>query len=102
MLGVHQLLYNLSNRTLPVIQIAIASSASKSLFEVKTSHIPTISDAFLESYRVLWRWKISERQTFSYLALERINATLERHGGRKPVKAEECLVFEDSVAGVEA
>jgi len=106
--GVRQLLHNLSNSTSPAIQLALASSASKSLFEIKTSHIQSISEAFPEPYRVFGDdMEMEDKRKkpapdIFLLALERINAALERQGGGKPVKVEECLVFEDSIAGVEA
>lgn len=36
------------------------------------------------------------------LALQRINESLSPDRGEEPIKPDECLVFEDSIAGVEA
>lgn len=36
------------------------------------------------------------------LALQRINDSLDPDQGQEPIKPDECLVFEDSIAGVEA
>jgi pseudouridine-5'-monophosphatase len=88
--------------------MALASSASKPLFEIKTSHLPSITDAFPELCRIFGddvemanKRKKPAPDLFLF-ALERVNGTLVRQGGEEVIRPEECLVFEDSIAGVEA
>lgn len=87
--------------------MGLASSADKSLFDIKTSHIDCISSSFSEPFRVFGddtdmngKEKKPAPDIF-LLVLERINSTL---GERREdaIKPRECLVFEDSIAGVEA
>lgn len=104
--GVPELLFNLSSKTTPAIHIAIASSATSTTFKIKTSHLPSISSAFPQECRVfgddaaMSEARMKPMPDVFLLALGRINAHLGL--GEKEVKLEECLVFEDSVAGVEA
>ena len=104
--GVPQLLSNLSSKTVPPVQIAIASSATSETFKLKTSHLPSVTSPFPPNCCVfgddaaMSEARKKPMPDFSLLALGRINAHLGL--GEKKVKPEECLVFEDSVAGVEA
>ena len=104
--GVFKLLLHLSSETASVVYIAIASSSSSKSFKLKTDHLPDITSAIAEELRVfgddaaMSEKKKKPMPDLFLLALERINARLEA-GGRE-VKPDECLVFEDSVAGVEA
>lgn len=104
--GVATLLNALSQRSSLSVHLAVASSASKSLFEVKTSHLHTITDAIPERHRVFGDDpQMSSRAgkpapDIFLLALQRINDGLDVSEGR--IQPEECLVFEDSIAGVEA
>ena len=104
--GVSRLLSNLSSRAAPAVHIAIASSATSRTFKIKTSHLPCIDSSFPPECRVFGDDKaMSEARKkpmpdVFLLALGRINARLGR--GEREVKPEECLVLEDSVAGVEA
>ncbi|TLD23498.1 HAD-like protein [Venturia nashicola] len=104
--GVLGLLDTLSHHTDPSIKIALASSSSRRLFGVKTSRLPEIAEAFPDHVRVfgddsdMGDAKKKPMPDIFLLALERINASLGE--GERSVKAEECLVFEDSIAGVEA
>ncbi|PGH16374.1 hypothetical protein AJ80_05224 [Polytolypa hystricis UAMH7299] len=102
--GVQDLLQNLSQRS--TMRMAVASSSKKALFSVKTSHIPCIDAVFAPQYRVFGddpdmsdARKKPEPDIF-LLALKRINASLAP--GEKEILPEECLVFEDAIAGVEA
>lgn len=104
--GVLGLLDTLSHHTDPSIKIALASSSSRRLFGVKTSHLPQIASAFPDSLRVfgddpdMGDAKKKPMPDIFLLALDRINASLME--GEEAIKREECLVFEDSIAGVEA
>ncbi|QDS70546.1 hypothetical protein FKW77_010400 [Venturia effusa] len=104
--GVLQLLDTLCRYTRPPIKIAIASSSNRRLFDVKTSHLPQIAAAFPKSLRVfgddpdMGDAKKKPMPDIFLLALDRINTSLME--GEKDIKPEECLVFEDSITGVEA
>ena len=104
--GVTELLTDLSRRTSPPVHLALASSASKGLFEVKTGHLPAITRAFPEEYRVFGHDAAMASRASKpapdifLLALDRIN---ERLGEEEAaITPRECLVFEDSISGVEA
>ena len=104
--GVSELLSNLCLKTEPAVHVAIASSATSKTFKLKTSHLPSIDSAFPKECRVFGDDEaMSEARKkpmpdVFLLALRRVNDHLGPE--EKEVKPEECLVFEDSVAGVEA
>ncbi|KAL2040920.1 hypothetical protein N7G274_006378 [Stereocaulon virgatum] len=104
--GVPELLSTLSTKTSPKVHIAIASSSTARAFGIKTSHLPSITKHVSEECRVfgddpqMSDAKKKPMPDIFLLALGRINKSLGP--GEREVKAEECLVFEDSVAGVEA
>ncbi|KAI9690717.1 MAG: Pseudouridine-5'-phosphatase [Bogoriella megaspora] len=104
--GVTNFLQTLSNAS-PRIPMAIASSASKQLFDIKTTQIPELPSFFAPELQIFGddpdmqgRGKKPEPDIFN-LALQRINNACVASGMTK-VTSEECLVFEDSIAGVEA
>ncbi|KAI9769110.1 MAG: Pseudouridine-5'-phosphatase [Geoglossum simile] len=104
--GVPELLSTLSQRTSPPVYIALASSSERDFFGLKTSHLPAITGALPDAYRVFGddadmagKRKKPAPDIFG-LALQRVNSALK--AGEEPIKPEECLVFEDSIAGVEA
>ena len=104
--GVPSLLRTLSGAG---IHIALASSSHKANYELKTSHLSSLFSQFPESQRVLGddpRIKAGRGKPspdIYLLALDTINSTLTlKGGGESKVLPEECLVFEDSVPGVEA
>lgn len=105
--GVVKFLNTLSHYTNPEIKIALASSSGRKLFDLKTAHLPSISSAFPETCRVfgddpdMGDAKKKPMPDIFLLALDRIN-TLCAESIEEKVKPEECLVFEDSIAGVEA
>ena len=106
--GVDKLLNNLSTRTYPPIKLALASSAGRRLFALKTGHIPIIAAAFSNpSFHVfgddpeMADSKKKPEPDIFLLALDRLNHAITANGER-PVQPQECLVFEDSIAGVEA
>ena len=109
--GVEKLLLDLkSSQTLQgkKVSIALASSTNKRNFELKTARQENkvLLEVFNESQRVLGddpklqsgRGKPSP--DIFLLALQTINDNLSQD--EDPVTPEECLVFEDSIVGVEA
>lgn len=102
------LLTTLATKTAPPVKLSLASSAGAQLFSLKTSHLPIISQAFSDTRLHVFgddpemsdSKKKPEPDIFN-LALKRINDVAEEVGEKKIV-ARECLVFEDSIAGVEA
>ena len=103
--GVVELLNVLSDIK-PRIHLAIASSTKLDGFKIKTSHLPSVTDKIPPKNRVfgddraMSDAKKKPMPDIFLLALERINEGLS--SGESAVKPEECLVFEDSIAGVEA
>ena len=104
--GVPELLSNLSSKAHTTIHLAIGSSATSETFKIKTSHLSDITSAIPPEYRVfgddaaMSEAKKKPMPDVFLLALGRINSHLTV--GERAVKPEECLVLEDSVAGVEA
>ena len=104
--GVHDLLSTLSTQTSPIIHLAIGSSATSKTFHKKSAHLPIIASCIPQQRIVLGDdaamsdARKKPMPDVFLLALERINAGLE--SGEREVQPEECLVFEDSTAGVEA
>ncbi|CZT24031.1 probable haloacid-halidohydrolase and related hydrolases [Ramularia collo-cygni] len=105
--GVPELLSTLAKRTTPAIQIALATSSHKANFELKTKHLEQHFKVFEEEHRVLGdderiaQGRGKPAPDIYLLALKTINDRLKREG-KEEVKPEECLVFEDSVPGVES
>lgn len=88
------------------VHIALATSSSSGSFKVKTSRLGALFDVFEPHRRVLGddpripQGRGKPLPDIYELALQTINNSLQP--GEKPVLPEECLVFEDSVTGVEA
>ncbi|KAL8787662.1 MAG: hypothetical protein Q9213_002093 [Squamulea squamosa] len=110
--GVLTLLHNMSSAT-PPIQLAMASSTTKPFFATKTSHLPSLTSYFIPRTCLfsddddMRTKKGKPAGDIFLLAMERINASLtDAHhddGGEvQKIRPEECLVFEDSIAGVAA
>ena len=103
--GVVQLL-NILSDIKPPIHLAIASSSKTNGFEIKTSHLPSVTDKIPVKNRVfgddraMTEAKKKPMPDIFLIALDRINDGLTSE--ESAIKPEECLVFEDSVAGVEA
>ena len=103
--GVVKLLNTLSDIQ-PPVHLAIASSSKLDSFKIKTSHLPCVTDKIPLKNRVfgddpaMSDAKKKPMPDIFLLTLERINEGLS--SGESAVKPEECLVFEDSIAGVEA
>jgi pseudouridine-5'-monophosphatase len=88
------------------VHIALATSAHESNFKLKTSHLEELFSVFETQRRVLGDdrriapGRGKPLPDIYLLALRTINDSLP--AGEKPITPEECLVFEDSVPGVEA
>lgn len=108
------------------VHIALATSSHESNFKLKTAHLGHLFKVFEAPRRVLgddkrippgrgkpctfvhctpicqedWLTQLCLVPDIYLLALDTINQTLP--AGETPIKPEECLVFEDSVPGVEA
>ncbi|KAL8714333.1 MAG: hypothetical protein Q9220_001664 [cf. Caloplaca sp. 1 TL-2023] len=88
-------------------RLALATSSHTANFKLKTSHLETLFKAFPDEQRVLGDdprippGKGKPAPDIYLLALETINGELRKQG-KVEIKREECLVFEDSVPGVEA
>lgn len=102
--GVIDLLDGLKSRG---IHMALATSSHKLNYELKTSHLDHLFDQFAPEHRVLGDdprvpHGLGKPAPYIYLvALDTLNKTMEEQG-QPPIKPEECLVFEDSVPGVES
>ena len=102
--GVPMLLKTLKNSK---VQIALATSSQSRTFRLKTIKHEHLFKAFEPHKRVLGdderipRGRGKPCPDIYLLALETINAELRAKGERE-IRPSECLVFEDSVPGVEA
>lgn len=103
--GVEELLATLSKKT--DVYMALATSSHAGNFKLKTDHQTELFSVFANDHRVLGDDKRippgrgKPAPDIYLLALETVNAKL-RQEGKKEISPEECLVFEDSVPGVEA
>ena len=85
---------------------ALATSSRRGTFHIKTDHLPSVISAFPETCQVcaddaaMAGRDGKPAPDIFLLALERINKTLSPQD--KPIVPQDCLVFEDSIAGVEA
>lgn len=88
------------------VHIALATSSQAGNFRIKTAHLTELFSVFEAPRRVLGDdprvapGRGKPLPDIYHLALKTINDTLP--AGEKPITPEECLVFEDSVPGVEA
>ncbi|KAK8128888.1 hypothetical protein PG984_009996 [Apiospora sp. TS-2023a] len=88
------------------VHIALATSSHANNFRIKTTHLTDLFSVFPTDRRVLGDDKRigtgrgKPLPDIYHLALSTINASLAP--GEKPITPEECLVFEDSVPGVES
>lgn len=107
--GAVQLISDLSSTasTPNPVHIALATSSTMRNFHLKTDHLQDLFRLFPESRRVvgddprIGAGRGKPLPDIYLLALETINSEL-RAEGKPEIKPEECLVFEDSVSGVEA
>ncbi|KAF2029409.1 HAD-like protein [Setomelanomma holmii] len=102
--GVMELLPQLKERG---VQVALATSSHAGNFKLKASHLDDLFDHFEPQHRVLGDdprippGRGKPAPDIYLLALSQLNKTLEAQG-QPPIQPEECLVFEDSVPGVES
>jgi len=88
------------------VHVALATSSHEANFRLKTSHLTELFSVFPSDRRVLGDDKRLQAgrgkplPDIFLLALKTINDSLSE--GEEPIRPEECLVFEDSVPGVEA
>ena len=99
-----------SSRPLSKVHLSLATSSSEVNYKIKTSHLPHLFDVFPPAQRVLGddsRIPYGKGKPFPdiyLIALSTINASIRsQNGDREPdIQPDECLVFEDSVPGIEA
>lgn len=88
------------------VHLALATSSHEVNFRLKSSHLAPLFSVFSSQQRVLGDdpriapGRGKPLPDIYLVALQTINASLAP--GEPPVRPEECLVFEDSVPGVEA
>jgi pseudouridine 5'-phosphatase len=103
--GVEELLRTLKERT--EVEMALATSSVGYNYELKTGHLGELFGLFEEESKILGddtriaKGRGKPAPDIYLLALETVNERLRRQG-KKEVLPEQCLVFEDSVPGVEA
>lgn len=101
--GVERLLGDLAKST---VNVALATSSHEGNFKLKTQKVGHLFEIFESKRRVLGddpriaKGRGKPAPDIYLLALQMVNETLKE--GEKPVTPEECLVFEDSVPGVES
>lgn len=89
------------------VHMALATSSQQDKFLLKTTHLPKMFEYFEKEHQVLGddpripSGRGKPAPDIYLLALSTLNITLKEQG-HPPIKPEECLVFEDSVPGVEA
>ncbi|KAK3292111.1 HAD-like domain-containing protein [Chaetomium fimeti] len=97
---------NPSTPTPQRVHIALATSSHAANFRLKTAHLSELFSVFPTARRVLGddarigRGRGKPLPDIFLLALQTINDSLP--AGERAIAPEECLVFEDSVPGVEA
>ena len=104
--GVNELLQNLSQRASPRIHLAIASSGERKFFNLKTERWTEVLSVVPEKHRIfgddacMQGCEGKPAPDIFLQSLQRLNDALLP--GEPPIKPLECLIFEDSTAGVEA
>ena len=104
--GVSTLLHNLSKRVSSPLHLAIASSAEKDFFKLKTDSFQEVLSVIPDNHRIFGHDAImagckgKPAPDIFVKTLKRVNDSLG--ADERPIGPEECLVFEDSTAGVEA
>ena len=104
--GVQELLDGLRESN-PTVHLALATSSNRSRFDLKAGHLQDLFSVFKEEHRVLGddprirSGRGKPAPDIYILALQTINQSLKA-SGQSELYPEECLVFEDSVLGVEA
>ncbi|KAA6407780.1 MAG: hypothetical protein FRX48_08618 [Lasallia pustulata] len=88
--------------------LALATSSHAGNFKLKSAHLPHLFAHFPPRQRVLGDdprippGKGKPAPDIYLLALETVNEKIRAEGKERAIAPEECLVFEDSVPGVEA
>ncbi|EGX91496.1 HAD superfamily hydrolase, putative [Cordyceps militaris CM01] len=88
------------------VHMALATSSHRANFDLKTTHLQDLFSVFPEERRVkgddtrLAAGRGKPLPDIFLLALQTVNDSLP--AGEPPITPQECLVFEDSVPGVEA
>lgn len=88
------------------VHIALATSSHTANFKLKTGHLEDLFTVFEDHRRVLGddtripKGRGKPSPDIYFLALKTINDSLPE--GEKEITPEECLVFEDSVPGIES
>ena len=89
------------------MHIALATSSHEVNYKLKTTHLTELFSVFPDQHKILGddiripAGRGKPAPDIYLLALETINAIL-RGKGETEIQPEECLVFEDSVPGVES
>ncbi|KAJ4317832.1 hypothetical protein N0V94_004746 [Neodidymelliopsis sp. IMI 364377] len=102
--GVMDLLAGLKKRG---VHMALATSSNKNNFKIKSEHLGDLFQNFELEHQVLGddpripAGRGKPAPDIYLLALSTLNKTLEAQG-QPAIQPEECLVFEDSVPGVES
>lgn len=102
--GVMDLLAGLKKRG---VHMALATSSNRNNFKLKSEHLGELFQNFALEHQVLGddpripAGRGKPAPDIYLLALSTLNKTLEARG-QPPIEPEECLVFEDSVPGVES
>ena len=105
--GVEKLLQTLSKKTEPRVELALAPSSHTGNYKLKTNHLTDLFSVFPDENKVMGDDKRitpgrgKPAPDIYLLALSTINERLKREG-KPEIKPAECLVFEDSVPGVES
>lgn len=104
--GIRELLRNLSQNTTPQVYLALASSGERDFFQLKTERFVELLSVIPEQHRIFgddacMSGCMSKPAPAVFVqSLQRLNDVLPP--GERPIEPIECLVFEDSTAGVEA
>ena len=104
--GASTLLHNLSKRVSSPLHLAIASSAERDFFKLKTDKFQEVLSVIPDDHRIFGDDAImagcegKPAPDIFVKTLKRINDSLG--ADERPIEPEECIVFEDSTAGVEA
>ena len=106
--GVAELVTRLSHT--PNVHLAIASSSSSASFSLKTKHLAEFMSNFPQRSIILGddprlpAGAAKPAPDIYHLALQTVNSDLEQATLQRqsPVQPQECLVFEDSISGVQA
>lgn len=91
------------------VRLALATSSHGKNFDIKTAHMQKMFEVFSEAQRIVGddprvpKGRGKPLPDIYLLALRTINERIDAEGeGERHVRPEECLVFEDSVPGVES